>query len=42
MFGYACNETDVLMPAPIHYSHRILSLMAEDRNSGKLKGIEPD
>ncbi len=42
MFGYACNETDVLMPAPIHYSHRILRQMAEDRKSGKLKGIEPD
>ena len=42
MFGYACNETDVLMPAPIHYSHRILRLMAEDRKSGKLKNIEPD
>ena len=41
MFGYACNETDVLMPAPIHFSHRILRLMAEDRKSGKLKGIEP-
>ncbi len=42
MFGYACNETDVLMPAPIHYSHKILRLMAEDRKSGKLKNIEPD
>ena len=42
MFGYACNETDVLMPAPIHYSHKILKLMAEDRKSGKLKNIEPD
>ena len=42
MFGYACNETDVLMPAPIHYSHKILRLMAEDRKSGKLKDIEPD
>ena len=37
MFGYACKETDVLMPAPIHYSHKILRLMAEDRKSGKLK-----
>ncbi len=42
MFGYACNETDVLMPAPIHYSHKILKLMANDRKSGKLKYIEPD
>ena len=42
MFGYACNETDALMPAPIHYSHKILRLMAEDRKSGKLKNIEPD
>ena len=42
MFGYACRETEVLMPAPIHYSHKILRLMAEDRKSGKLKNIEPD
>ena len=42
MFGYACNETNVLMPAPIHYSHKILKLIAEDRKSGKLKYIEPD
>ncbi len=42
MFGYACNETDGLMPAPIHYSHKILRLMANDRKSGKLKNIEPD
>ena len=42
MFGYACNETDVLMPAPIHFSHKILRLMAEDRKLGKLKNIEPD
>tara|TARA_Y100000591_G_scaffold232793_1_gene203668 strand:- start:595 stop:1764 length:1170 start_codon:yes stop_codon:yes gene_type:complete len=42
MFGYACDETEVLMPAPIHYSHKILRLMAEDRKSGKLKDIEPD
>ena len=42
MFGYACNETEEFMPAPIHYSHKILRLMAEDRKSGKLKNIEPD
>ena len=42
MFGYACNETEDLMPAPIHYSHKILRLMAEDRKKGFLKGIEPD
>ena len=42
MFGYACNETDELMPAPIHYSHKILRLMAKDRKNGNLKNIEPD
>ncbi len=42
MFGYACSETDDLMPAPIFYSHKILRLMAEDRKLGLLKGIEPD
>jgi len=42
MFGYACKETEDLMPAPIHFSHKILSLMAEDRKKGILKGIEPD
>ena len=42
MFGYACNETTELMPAPIHYSHKILRLMAKDRKSGKLDNIEPD
>ena len=42
MFGYACKETDDLMPAPIHFSHKILRLMAQDRKSGILKGIEPD
>ena len=42
MFGYACDETEDLMPAPIFYSHKILRLMAQDRKSGMLKGIEPD
>ncbi len=42
MFGYACDETEDLMPAPIHYSHKILRLMAEDRKKGLIKGIEPD
>ena len=42
MFGYACKETEDLMPAPIHYSHKILRLMAKDRKNGSLKGIEPD
>ncbi len=42
MFGYACNETPNLMPAPIYYAHEILRRMAVDRRSGKLQGIEPD
>ena len=42
MFGYACSETEDLMPAPIFYSHKILRLMAQDRKSGTLTGIEPD
>ena len=42
MFGYACNETEELMPAPIYYSHKILRLMAEDRKNGKVKNFEPD
>ncbi len=42
MFGYACEETEDLMPAPIYFSHKILRLMSEDRKSGMLIGIEPD
>ena len=42
MFGYACKETEQLMPAPIYYSHKILELMAKGRKDGSLKGLEPD
>jgi S-adenosylmethionine synthetase len=42
MFGYACTETEHLMPAPIYYSHRILKLLSEARRSGKEKGLGPD
>ena len=42
MFGFACKETEDLMPAPIHFSHKILRLMAQDRKKNVLKGIEPD
>jgi S-adenosylmethionine synthetase len=42
MFGYACNETDVLMPAPIHFSHAILRSLAEARHSGAEPGLGPD
>ncbi|MEY4343216.1 MAG: hypothetical protein RL736_1013 [Pseudomonadota bacterium] len=42
MFGYACNETKELMPAPISYAHKVLKLMAEARKSGKEKLLGPD
>ena len=42
MFGYACRETDVLMPAPIHYSHRILEALANARHSREIVGLGPD
>ena len=42
MFGYACNETPELMPAPLHYSHKILRLMADARKSGKAPKLGPD
>jgi S-adenosylmethionine synthetase len=42
MFGYACRETDVLMPAPIHYAHSILRSLAEARHSGAEPGLGPD
>ena len=42
MFGYACRDTESLMPAPIHYSHQILSKMAEGRKNGSKTEFEPD
>ena len=42
MFGYACRETEELMPAPIAFSHKILADMAAARKSGAVKGFAPD
>jgi S-adenosylmethionine synthetase len=42
MFGYACRETEALMPAPIFYSHAILRSLAEARHSGAAPGLGPD
>tara|TARA_B100000686_G_scaffold50231_1_gene53926 strand:- start:27145 stop:28305 length:1161 start_codon:yes stop_codon:yes gene_type:complete len=42
MFGYATNETEVLMPAPITYSHRLVEQQAFVRKSGKLNWLRPD
>ncbi len=42
MFGYACDETPDLMPAPIDYSHKILHQMAADRKDGTASFLEPD
>ena len=42
MFGYASNETDVLMPAPIFYAHRLMERQAELRKSGALPWLRPD
>lgn len=42
MFGYATNETSVLMPAPITYSHRLVKKQAEARKSGALPWLRPD
>ncbi|MEW5839067.1 MAG: methionine adenosyltransferase [Pseudomonadota bacterium] len=42
MFGFACNDTDVLMPAPLTYAHRLVKRQAEVRKSGKLDWLRPD
>ncbi|HAZ60822.1 MAG TPA: methionine adenosyltransferase [Gammaproteobacteria bacterium] len=42
MFGYACDETDVLMPAAIHYAHSLVRRQAELRKSGQLPWLRPD
>jgi S-adenosylmethionine synthetase len=42
MFGFACRETENLMPAPIHFSHSILRSLAEARHSGAEPGLGPD
>ncbi|GEQ97425.1 S-adenosylmethionine synthase 2 [Iodidimonas gelatinilytica] len=42
MFGYACRETEALMPAPIQYAHQILKELAQARHSGEAVALEPD
>jgi len=42
MFGYACDETDALMPAPIHYAHRIMERQAKLRKEGRFAWLRPD
>ncbi|MEX0899631.1 MAG: methionine adenosyltransferase [Gammaproteobacteria bacterium] len=42
MFGYASDETDVLMPAPIHYSHKLVQRQSEVRKDGTLPWLRPD
>lgn len=42
MFGYACNETESYMPAPIYYSHKILQKLSQLRRSGEAQGLLPD
>ena len=42
MFGFACDETDVFMPAPITYAHRLMKRQAEVRKNGTLKWLRPD
>jgi S-adenosylmethionine synthetase len=42
MFGYACDETDVLMPAPIYYAHKLTQALSEVRRNGVLEFLRPD
>ena len=42
MFGYACRETEALMPAPLHYAHAILAELAKARHAGEAPGLGPD
>jgi S-adenosylmethionine synthetase len=42
MFGFACDETQELMPAAIHYAHRLMARQAELRHSGRLPWLRPD
>jgi len=42
MFGFACNETESLMPFPIHYSHRLVEKLADERQSGRMPWLRPD
>lgn len=42
MFGYACNETEHLMPAPVVYAHRLLQKLEQKRRSGEISWLQPD